>query len=675
MADLSINGPGTPSLSVRTKTPQDKQLLQLKPAVQTTTIGQSPPVVINNDADCVEEAPVDGEQYARKNAAWRIVTGIPGPVGPQGPQGVIGPVGPPGPTGATGSQGPKGDTGATGSTGPQGPIGETGAQGPQGVKGDTGATGATGPQGPQGPQGIIEEAPVNGLVYGRVSNIWSRAVSIAGDTMTGDLNLVTPVFNDWSKRAINSEWYFQQASATTPLMDGVAAVGNGTTWARSNHVHPSDTSRVAKAGDTMTGNLTIQTTNADLRMIKTASGNYTQIVGCVGNANKPRWVLMLGDPTAEGGSNTGSNFYIARYNDAGDAALGFPITINRASGNVAMENSLIVTGSVTTPAVVNPNARLLLQSNQTIDVVNVANNTWMPVQAGSFVAQTGGLKFNAYGRVDWPNNVSIYQDPGVGNCVFQTFNGSYHYPNFNGAGLLTCEGINSSARVTSSTGDVAAFYQSNTGAGGFYAESPSSGSFYSVRGGCDVDASQGFRVHTAYADGPNWYQRLMYANPNWNPVEWQAYHQSGAWAGSRFLGGSNQIQFVMSNAGGWGTIRGAAFEPQSDERIKTEVAPLTDQHDAFMQIRPISWRWPQSDDISVTYADLRIKWGFSAQNLSKFVPLAVVGDVTAVDEQGKPVSAGVDPMAIQAITVLEVQALWARIEALEAELTQLKGRL
>ena len=35
------------------------------------------------------------------------------------------------------------------------------------------------------------------------------------------------------------------ASTTTPLMDAVAAVGTGTTWARADHVHPVDTSRYA----------------------------------------------------------------------------------------------------------------------------------------------------------------------------------------------------------------------------------------------------------------------------------------------------------------------------------------------------------------------------------------------------------------------------------------------
>lgn len=42
-------------------------------------------------------------------------------------------------------------------------------------------------------------------------------------------------------------------SNTTPLMDGTAAVGNGTTWARADHVHPTDTSRAPLASPEFTG--------------------------------------------------------------------------------------------------------------------------------------------------------------------------------------------------------------------------------------------------------------------------------------------------------------------------------------------------------------------------------------------------------------------------------------
>lgn len=44
-------------------------------------------------------------------------------------------------------------------------------------------------------------------------------------------------------------------SGTNPVMNGTAAVGTSAQPARSDHVHPSDTSKVSKAGDTMSGAL------------------------------------------------------------------------------------------------------------------------------------------------------------------------------------------------------------------------------------------------------------------------------------------------------------------------------------------------------------------------------------------------------------------------------------
>jgi hypothetical protein len=46
-------------------------------------------------------------------------------------------------------------------------------------------------------------------------------------------------------------------ATVAPLMNGVAAVGVATKYAREDHVHASDTSRVAKSGDTMSGSLSI----------------------------------------------------------------------------------------------------------------------------------------------------------------------------------------------------------------------------------------------------------------------------------------------------------------------------------------------------------------------------------------------------------------------------------
>ena len=47
------------------------------------------------------------------------------------------------------------------------------------------------------------------------------------------------------------------ASDAMPQMDGAGSAGTGGNYSRGDHVHPSDTSKVSKSGDTMTGDLTI----------------------------------------------------------------------------------------------------------------------------------------------------------------------------------------------------------------------------------------------------------------------------------------------------------------------------------------------------------------------------------------------------------------------------------
>jgi hypothetical protein len=102
---------------------------------------------------------------------------------------------------------------------------------PQGIQGNTGATGATGPTGPAGATG-----PQGPTAVSTNANNYS--------TLGTDSLLFTPTP------------VIPAGSSTVPVMDGTAAVGTGTTWARADHKHPTDTSRLpATAISTDSGNI------------------------------------------------------------------------------------------------------------------------------------------------------------------------------------------------------------------------------------------------------------------------------------------------------------------------------------------------------------------------------------------------------------------------------------
>lgn len=114
---------------------------------------------------------------------------------------------------------------------------------------------------------FLVDAPIDGQYYARFNGAWhippggmsdapSDGTSYARNN-TAWVHLDHTDITDWD---IELAPYALIANipigaTTTPLMDGVAAIGNSTRWARANHVHPSDTSLLPLAGGTMTGDL------------------------------------------------------------------------------------------------------------------------------------------------------------------------------------------------------------------------------------------------------------------------------------------------------------------------------------------------------------------------------------------------------------------------------------
>jgi hypothetical protein len=93
----------------------------------------------------------------------------------------------------------------------------------------------------------------------------------------------------------------------------------------------------------------VSVSKADPALIlnKTSSGQVARVFGRTDGSN--RWAIELGDTTAEGGGNAGSNLVIRRYDNSG-AALGTPVVINRASGAVTLEAPLTLPASNPTDA-------------------------------------------------------------------------------------------------------------------------------------------------------------------------------------------------------------------------------------------------------------------------------------------------------------------------------------
>jgi len=76
-----------------------------------------------------------------------------------------------------------------------------------------------------------------------------------GSTMTGTLTLSGPPTTNLMAATKNYvDTSVVPPSTTLPGMDGTAAVGIGTTYARADHIHPTDTTLAPKASPVLTGN-------------------------------------------------------------------------------------------------------------------------------------------------------------------------------------------------------------------------------------------------------------------------------------------------------------------------------------------------------------------------------------------------------------------------------------
>jgi hypothetical protein len=105
------------------------------------------------------------------------------------------------------------------------------------------------------------------------------------------------------------------AGSQTPKMDDIAAVGSSTNWSREDHVHPSDTSRLAVAGG------------------QTVTGGFSITPGNLGNVTGGSGTLSSGSGNYQYYTNNGAHTLNA---PASDCAIDILITNGATAGAITL---------------------------------------------------------------------------------------------------------------------------------------------------------------------------------------------------------------------------------------------------------------------------------------------------------------------------------------------------
>lgn len=157
-------------------------------------------------------------------------------------------------------------------------------------------------------------------VQGDVTNLTTDLAAkapLASPALTGSPTAPTAAVDTNTTQVATTAFVLGQAAGSTSPMDGSAAVGTSTRYARQDHVHPSDTSRAALASPTFTGAPAAPTAAADTNTTQLATTAF--VLGQAGSAT----------PADLGTAAAGSSTRFARQ----DHVHKDPFTFSRCTSN------------------------------------------------------------------------------------------------------------------------------------------------------------------------------------------------------------------------------------------------------------------------------------------------------------------------------------------------------
>ena len=145
---------------------------------------------------------------------------------------------------------------------------------------------------------------------------------------------------------------------------------------------------------------------------------------------------------------------------------------------------------------------------------------------------------------------------------------------------------------------------------------------------------------------------------------------AGLSLGNSLGGGKQYIQFRNPSNGNIGNIQangttGVFYITTSDYRLKENVKDLEGATEVLRALPVYEYNFISEPEV--------VHQGFLAHELQEFVPNAVTGTKDEVDEEGNAKYQGVDASKVVPLLVAALKESIARIDALEAEVKELKS--
>ena len=217
--------------------------------------------------------------------------------------------------------------------------------------------------------GTFTTLTASGTVSGAgFTTLLSPYAPLASPALTGTPTAPTAAVNTNTTQIATTAFVLGQASSTSPAMDGTATVGTGTTWARADHIHPTDTSRAPLASPALTGTPTAPTAAVNTNTTQIAT---TAFVLAQASSTSP---VMDGTATV----GTGTTFARADHihpTDTSRAPTANPTFTGTVTAAAVTASGLITAnGGLTTAGAVNLTSTGITGTNTTFQLTT--SDTW-----------------------------------------------------------------------------------------------------------------------------------------------------------------------------------------------------------------------------------------------------------------------------------------------------------